>query len=117
QLALAASLIAGRGTGENRQEAAHWMRLAADGVERTGAPTLQARPSAPASSIILTRSNAVMNPGKSTTQTSATSDSGKNLFTFGDSHSTRTTREDNLSAVDPKLQERRVGVQPEAAPK
>jgi hypothetical protein len=127
QLALAGCLIAGTGIPENRKEAAHWMRQAAVGIERGGieverSPNLPAKTSQPAAPppriaatgsapIILTRSNSV------TVSSSSLGASEKNLFTNRDSHSTRVTRDDNLSVVEPKLQERSLGLQPAATPK
>lgn len=118
QLALAGSLIAGRGTEVNRREAAYWMRLAADGVEQA----VGVRPSgssprpAHGQPIILTRTNAV--PGAVTSSASAAAGgAAKNLFTNDDARSTRATRDDNLSAVEPKLQQRSVGLQPPVTPK
>ena len=99
QLALAGCLIAGKGTTENRKEAAYWMRLAADGVERTGVKVVSA------------------SPGTSDANAGVFLDRSKNLFTNAHSHSTHERRSDTLAGTEPSLQERSVSIEPHVGPK
>lgn len=112
QLGLAGFLVAGRGVSIDRREAAYWMRLAADGIER-GTPAVPAR----SGSIIMVRSNAAPAAIKTSSITPPQSDSSKNLFTNSLSHSTRVVKEDNLAVVEPRFQESNGKAQPAAVPK
>ena len=109
QLALASCLITGRGTAENRSEAAYWMRAAADGVEHPRTIPPQTAKIPRAASLILTKSNAVL-PG-------ILVERSKNLFTNAHSHSTHESRSDTLAGIEPSLQERSVAIQPSAGSK
>ncbi len=112
QLALAGCLIAGRGTAENRREAAYWIRQAADGVEQgIGFPTPGGSPSA-----LPHQSNATQEQVK-TNLTRVIPANEKNLFTNRESHSTPESRNSNVSAVEPRIQESGLVLQPFEIPK
>lgn len=119
QLALAGCLIAGRGTAENRKEAAYWIRQAADGVEQGIGSTTPDDKSATArpQSALPRQSNTAQTQVKTNLTRAIPPAKEKNLFTNSDSHSTPEDRSSNVSPVEPRKQESGLVLQPFEIPK
>lgn len=108
QLSLASLLMAGRGTARNPQEAAKWLRAAADRIEgkkplsaeSPAAPATNAAPPAPPASIVITRTNApatIAPPPLPVHPTNAVA------RVVSSTNITRVPRADVLHPVEPKL--------------
>ncbi len=122
QLALAGCLIAGRGTAENRKEAAYWIRKAADGVEQGeqrigGANRVKEPTSEKPQKTIPNQSKTVPDQLHTNIKGSMLETNQKNFLINRDSRSTPEERSSNVSAVEPRTQESGLVLQPFEIPK
>jgi len=114
QLSLASLLIAGRGVAKNPQEAAKWLRAAADRIEgkkpataTTAAVTTTNAPAAsPPPAIVITRTNPPAAPAVAARPTNAVARVAPTT------NITRIPRSDALFQVEPKLQDSQPALRP-----
>ena len=120
QLSLASLLMAGRGTAKNPQEAAKWLRAAADRIEGkkpaavTNAASTNAPPPAtqvsPPAAIVISRTNV---PSATNTQAaSAVPPTNAIAKIAPTTNITRVPRADTLQIAEPKLQDAQPALRP-----
>jgi hypothetical protein len=111
QLSLASLLMAGRGTARNPQEAAKWLRAAADRIEgkktataeSPATPATNAAPTTPPAAIVITRTNAITNSNATPPLPSRPTNAVAKVVPS--TNITRVPRADVLHQAEPKLQD------------
>ncbi len=113
QLSLASLLMAGRGTAKNPQEAAKWLRAAADRIEGKKAATAtgagvaatNAPSAAPPTAIVITRTNAPATTNAPVAVPIPARPTNALAKALPSTNFTRVPRADALHLVEPKLQD------------